>query len=238
MSLISCQEDEAKEENLNELSFSVFKKKWTDSNLNFSLLGKKESTTCYLFSKNEINDLQENSRLEKLRFVLGLTNGKIDIKTQGVDINGEGLGIINSEIYFEKSLDESIVKLGYSNQKFISNNSISTNHLLNPQKAFEYINKWNKRSNETKILSNIVSYDNNRIKHFSIEKEVINEISHFTNFNYLGVILGVNPEGKLTTVLVGLDENKNIILPSSLSKTGESNGGIYDFTQPCPSTCD
>lgn len=237
---VSCQDDEMKEGKISakESDFSKFKESWIHSDLDISVSKTQRNTTCYLFSKEELSSLQKNSKLEKVRFVLGLTNGKLDIKTQGVDIKGENLGVINSTVYFEESLDSAVNKLANSSQEFPSNNETISKHLLNPTKAYDYINKWNTKLTKKSNLNATVSYDNLRINHFSIEKEVINEISHFTHFSYLGIFLGINPEGKLTTVLVGLDENKTIILPSKFSKTVDNSGGIYDFTKPCPSTCD
>lgn len=234
--LNSCQKEDIKVENAEELNFPAFKEDWGNSEIQANLFNVHKNTACYLFPGQNVNRLLRSADAEYIRFVLGIAGGKLDIKAQSVDMNGVSLGIINSSVSFNKAFDDSINALSVSGQVF-SGSGIVGEHLLQPREAYEYINRWNTSLSENRDLSSVVSYDNQRIRHFSIEKEVIEEILHFRSFNYLGVLLGINPEGKLTTVLVGLDARKNIILPPVHDKGGGKSGAIYDFTSPCPNTC-
>lgn len=236
LGLNSCQKEEIKNENTKELNFLVFKNKWENSELHPNLFNTHNNTACYLFSGWDVQRLLMNPGAKNIRFVLGLEGSRLNIKAQSVTMNGVGLEVISSSVCFNKNLDHSINALSVSGQVF-SGSGIVGEHLLQPIPAYQYISRWNRSLTGNIDLSPIVSYDNGRIRHFSIEKEVVDEISHFRNFNCLGVFLGINPEGKLTTVLVGLDAYKNIILPSVHDKGEGRSGGIYDFTRPCPNTC-
>ncbi|WP_136668976.1 hypothetical protein [Flavobacterium sp. H122] len=240
VTLISCQNEEIKTKSTDESGFTAFKKEWINSKLESSLSKNDGNTICYLFPKNDLTHLQENVQLRQFRFVLGLTDGKLDLKTEGVDTNGKSLGIINSVINTDQKISHQVNELSLSKRKFNSDNELMRKHLLIPNLAFDYINKWNKKLIEKKDINTIVSYDGVRINHFSIEKEVIDEISKSSKFEYLGILLGINSEGKLTTVMLGLDKEKNFVFfSSSTSKyTNDDPEAIYDFSKPCPNTCD
>lgn len=235
--VVSCQEDEIKGKNTNELGVLNFQKNWERSNLNSNDLNKKEKATCYLFSGERIINLLNNPKTDKFRFVVGLTNCNLDLKTQGIDTWGGNVGMINSMFSSEKVFYDALNKLASSNQEFSASNSIAAEHLLESATALEFIKDWNRKVSGNEDMTAVVSYNNQRIRHFSIEKEVISEISQFNRFKYLGIFLGINGEGKMTTVLVGFDENKKIILPSSSGRGQINSGGVYDFTRPCPNTC-
>ena len=237
LTLVSCQKEDLKIENSNKSSFFDFQKKWEEAELNPNVLKKQGNSTCYLFSKETINGLLLNRDVVNFRFLLGLTNDKLDIKVQGVDVEGVNKGVVNSIISKDKSNASFLKVLHTSALKSSDNKSIVGQHLLEPKVAFEYINKWNTKLKNATEVDDIVSYNMERIRHFSIEKEVITEIAKSKRFKYLGVLLGINPEEKLTTVLIGLDENESIIESSSLSRDANEFLSVYDFTKPCPDTC-
>lgn len=233
--LASCQEEDVKEKNINELGFQTFQSEWNTSSLKSNIV-KNNKKACYLFSGEKVNDLLNNPETHTFRFVLGLTNNKLDLKTQSVDRSGKNVGWINSSLYSDKVFDNALERLSDSNHEFSVDNSSAGQHLLESSKAVGYIQQWNRKLSENEDLTSVVSFDNQRIRYFSIEKEVVNDIAHFNSFKYLGIFLGINPEGKLTTILVGFDGNENIILPSS-SGNENNAGAVYDFTRPCPNTC-
>lgn len=236
--LISCQKEEISKESGDDKSLAQFNKMWLNFKLESSLARLEGGSTCYMFPKEELISLQRNCHLRKIRFVPGLTNGKLDLKLQGVNSSGVGLGIINAGQVSEVKIDNQIVDLSNSNKLFGSNNELISNHLLNPKDAFNYINRWNIRSSANENLDSIVSYGNERINYFSIQKEIVSAITGLPNFENLGVFFGINPQGKMTTVLFGLDKKRNFIF-YSMPNNGQNNvpPSIFDFTQPCPSTC-
>ncbi|MGX7668966.1 hypothetical protein [Flavobacterium pedocola] len=236
--LVSCQKEEASSENTVKSSLVSFNSDWVNSKLDSSLRKSDENTIGYLFSKEELNTLLENEQLIKFRFVLGLTDGKLDLKTVGVTKDGIQVGVINSMIVSDDNFDTQINGLSSSAVEFKSDDAIVRQHMLNPATAFTYINKWNVQVTENKDLDNVVSYDNLRINHFSIEREVIENMSNLPDFKSLGIVFGINPQGKLTTVLLGLNGNQSVILASEESKLEAEDPSVFDFTKPCPNTCD
>ncbi|MNL72858.1 hypothetical protein D3C87_1982390 [compost metagenome] len=51
------------------------------------------------------------------------------------------------------------------------------------------------------------------------------------NNKNIGVFLGLNSKGKITTILIGLDQNNVIKTTTLTSKEAED---VYDGTRPCP----
>lgn len=237
LSLVSCQKEEIKTELTDEAGFTIFKKDWMTSKLDSGLPKSNGNTICYLFSKSDIKYLQASSQLKKIRFVLGLTDGRLDLKMQGVGIKGSSLGVVNSIIDSDQKISRQLLQLASSKKQFISSNVIINQHLLNPALAFDYIKKWDTGLVQNKDLNATVSYDNVRINYFSIEREIIDDITKFSGFEHLGVLLGVNLEGKLTTVLLGLDKDGNFAVFSDEAKDSDDIPPLFDFTKPCPNTC-
>lgn len=239
--LISCNNNESSDSSTSDADLQKFKKDWLSydiTNLVAGVNSKVEKTTkAYTFSKADLNNLFNNNELNKIRFVLGVVNNDLDIKVQGFGSNS--IGILNSEIFSSEKLDSQVSSLSTINSSFNSDNKIVMSHVIDANSGFEYINDW-KYSINLDNINNTVSYDGNRIEHFSIEKEVVEEIMNFNGFEYLGVILGVNESGKLTTVLVGMDQDHNVIISSSQNlRTGQLiDGAVFDRTDPCPSVCD
>ncbi|MNT81950.1 hypothetical protein D3C72_2216090 [compost metagenome] len=90
-------------------------------------------------------------------------------------------------------------------------------------------------------LDAVTSYGGQRIHHFSLETVVVQDMIKNANTANVGLFLGLNSEGKVTTVFIGLDKDNNIRTNSSTRKGGEVTAtadDVYDFTAPCPPTCD
>lgn len=238
ISIISCQKDDIKSTTVDKSSMQTFKTAWKEAKLDLAISKKQGYVNCYLFSKDALSSIQSFEQLHHFRFVLGLTEGQLDIKTEGVNSKGVSLGSISSIRYSDNNIANQISKMSSAKNKFATNDIILKKHLLEPNLAFKYIQEWQNKATEKTKLNDIVSYDGVRINYFSIEKEVIAAISKSSNFQYLAVLLGVNPEGKLTTVLLGLDSDKTFSFSTSSSKNSLDSGAIYDFTRPCPSACD
>ncbi|WP_035653728.1 hypothetical protein [Flavobacterium saliperosum] len=231
--LISCQKEEGGDKNA-AANLTSFKNEWLNSKLDSVISKSDKNTVCYLFAKEELVQLLENEQLNKFRFVLGFTESRLDLRTVGVNGDGMQLGMINSTIIEDENFDSQINSLSSSAIQFRSDDEIISKHILNPETAYAYINKWNIILAGNGDLNDVISYDNMRINHFSIEREVMDNLSHLPNFKYLGVVLGVNPEGKLTTVMLGLNENRSIIFSAN---EGVNSPSIFDHTVPCPKNC-
>lgn len=239
LTLISCQNEEIKSKNAETVSLAAFQNKWIQAESDAKTARFNGFVACYMFPKNDVLHLMETPQLKRIRFVLGVTNGKLDLITQGVNSGGASLGMINSTVVSNRHISNQINQLSTSRLRFSCNDAILRRHFLNPVQAYNYVNRWNMKLAENADLNDVLSYDNVRINYFSIDKEIVQEIADFSGFKYLGVLLGVNPEGKLTTVLLGLDMNQDFIFLPQTSKGGGANvpPTIFDFSQPCPNTC-
>lgn len=96
--------------------------------------------------------------------------------------------------------------------------------------ACEYTRRWRERGNQVKAFTIDVAELNdviNEIKRVAFEMKAIR-----VYFGYKEV----NGEMQECLVLVGLDNDGNDI--TSYMSRGHSESGTYDFTRPCPDTCD
>ncbi|HYF33352.1 MAG TPA: hypothetical protein VD993_19640 [Chitinophagaceae bacterium] len=96
--------------------------------------------------------------------------------------------------------------------------------------ACEYTRRWRERGHTVKAFAIDVAELN----------DVINEIKniHF-EMKAIRVYFGykeVNGNLEECLVLVGLDDNGNDI--TGYMAKGTEHSGTYDFTRPCPDTCD
>ena len=89
----------------------------------------------------------------------------------------------------------------------------------------------------------------NTIKAFTIDTQELTDIidelgvKHMKEVKQVRVYFGIKDDNKEALVLVGVDEFGNDITsfmkPESAAKVeGEEESGTYDFTRPCPDTCD
>ena len=89
----------------------------------------------------------------------------------------------------------------------------------------------------------------NTIKAFTIDTQELIDIitqlgvKHMKEVHQVRVYFGIKDDNKEALVLVGVDEYGNDITsfmkPESTAKVeGEEESGTYDFTRPCPDTCD
>ena len=188
----SCQQEEISIKNEDDKNLAAFSEAWLNSKLTSNLNRLEGKPTCYMFSKEELNILLNNCQLRKIRFIPGLKNGKLDLKVQGINAYGSGLGIVSSVQASDAKMDNQIIDLSSSVKRFRSNDELINSHLLNPRDAFSYINRWNIQFSANQDLNDVVSYDNVRINYFSIQKEIIAVIAAFPEFKNLGVFFKIN----------------------------------------------
>ena len=90
----------------------------------------------------------------------------------------------------------------------------------------------------------------NTVKAFTIDKQELIDIfdelgrKHLSEVTEVRVYFGIKDDGKEALVLVGVDAEGNDITsfykPGETTQRveGEEESGTYDFTRPCPDTCD
>lgn len=228
--LISCQKD-ASQEDVAAVS-TTQKDNWLTANLDAKFASSQKQVKSYVFSSQEFSELNSTPNLHHLRFVLGYENGIINIDAVGVNAKGKEVSRIKSKVSFAFSDEDKLANLNQVTVDITKKRSATLNkHLLSPKTAFSGIEAWQSKLDKVQDLNEITSYDNLRIQHYGLETEVINTIINKSGVVNVGLFLGLNNEGKLTTIFVGLDKDNNVKTSSPTSKEVD---GVYDFTEPSP----
>ncbi|RZJ48440.1 MAG: hypothetical protein EOO44_21095 [Flavobacterium sp.] len=228
--MFSCQKDNSQEESNTELANQ--KEDWLKADLDSKFANSQKQVTAYLFSTNEMAALVNTPNITEVRFVLGYSDNTIQISVTGIDKSGKKLGTVASTILKESNYDSKLDKLKVlSVSKTNKRTALLNAHLLLPKDALTGIQAWQEKLSSVSDLDFVTSYEGLRFRHFSLESEVVKSMVDKANVANVGLFLGINPQGKVTTILIGLDENNNFKMSSSVSK--EVNE-VYDMTEPCP----
>lgn len=225
---LSCQ----RENNQEDPPASVLENKdWLSAKLDAKFASSQKEVVAYLFPVSEMKLLMERPNITQVHFKLGFVDNIIQMQIAGVDESDHELGIVKSSI-----LKESIFRNELANLKALSvsatkkRTELLNSHLLSSGDAFIWISEWQKKLNNISELDEVTSYKGNRFRYFSLEAEVVKAMLHNGNSS-IGVFLGINPKGKVTTILIGLDKNNHV---KKTSVTSEETEDIYDGTRPCP----
>lgn len=204
---------------------------WLSATLDAEFAGSQKQVAAYLFPTDELKLLIEKPDVTQVHFKLGFIDNTIQMQVSGVDESGVELGTVKSSILKESIFRTELTNLNTLSVSVTKKRTILLNsHLLSPGDAFAWISEWQKKLNNVSQLNEVTSYKGNRFRYFSLEAEVVKAMLSQDNVN-IGVFLGINPKGKVTTILIGLDKNNNIKKTSITSKETED---IYDGTRPCP----
>jgi hypothetical protein len=228
----SCQ----KETSAEDVSATSQRADWLSADLNTSFAGSQQKVTAYLFDKKALAELVQTKEVNHVRFVLGFDGTIIQITAKGVDANGKELVSASSTALFEPQYDQQLAKLKETKTKAITAKTVVSKHILAPKMAYSGIKGWQDKLVKVNDLNEVTSYEGERIKHYGMEKEVVQAMINNSNTASVGLFLGLNAEGKLTTVFVGLNKENNIRSSSPTAKDAVDE--VYDFSQPCPSCCD
>ncbi|SEP36330.1 hypothetical protein SAMN05444671_0361 [Flavobacterium sp. CF108] len=225
----SCQKGASQD----EINVTTSQKNdWLNANLDDEFASSQKQVKSYLFSSQDFSKLTSSPDLHHLRFVLGYENGIIKIDAAGVNSVGKEINRINSKVLFATSNQDKLTDLNEVTVDLTRKRTAVLNkHLLSPKIAFTGIEAWQKKLDKVQDLNDITSYDGLRIRSYAMETEVITSIINKGGIEKVGLFLGLNSEGKMTTILVGLDKDNNIKKASATSKVVD---GVYDFSQPSP----
>ena len=227
--IFSCQKESSQEEGTPTAASQ--KEAWLTANLDAKFAASQKQVTAYLFPTSELAKLVQTPNVTEVRFVLGYADNTLQIQVDGVDKAGKKLGSVNSSLLKESAYDAKLATL-----KVVSDNTtkkrsaLLKKHLLVSKEAFGWIDAWQNKLSTVKDLEEVTSYDGLRIRHFNLEAEVVAAMLKKNTAN-IGVFLGLNTKGKVTTILVGLDKN-NAIKKASL--TAKDPDDVYDGTRPSP----
>ncbi|MBP1224654.1 hypothetical protein [Flavobacterium sp. 1355] len=234
-SMISCQKDNSQEES--GAVSAAQKENWLTADLDSKFANSQKQVSAYLFANDEMSKLVKTPNIKEVRFVLGYENNTIQVSIVGVDKSGKELGKINSKILKESNYAAKLSKLNeVSVSKTNKRTPLVTEHLLLPKDAYAGILGWQEKLNSVTGLDEVTSYNGLRFRHFSLESSIIETMVNKANTANIGVFFGLNPKGKVTTILIGLDKNNSIKKTSATSKDDGENvlDDVLDGTRPSP----
>ena len=215
---VSCQKDEGKTLD-NEPSTSG---SWKIANLKEAFQNKHHG---FVISKAVFEEALALEEVQQVRFALELKNNMLHIRVLGVD---EQWNTTSGILVAPKDLTATAKQLHQEQMTRMAVAQLPNDigaHILQPATAHRYISSWAQQWGE-RSLSGAVSYDNERIRHFTMPAAVVRHM--IGNNAALQLLWGLNDDGKLTTVfLPELDK-------SALFRSGNY---AYDFTRPCPTLC-
>jgi hypothetical protein len=229
--MFSCQKENSQEDT--SIVSKVEQENWQTAKLDAKFADSQKEVTAYLFPTALMSKLVETPNVEFVQFVLGYSNNTLQIKVVGVNKAGKEFASVDSKILKETSGTDKLSALATSNKKTDKGTALLNEHLLFPKDAIDGITAWQEKLNTVSDLDDVLSYKGARFNHYSIEAAIIVDMLKNKNTANIGLFLGLNPIGKVTTILIGLDQNNSIKKVSSTGKDGD-NGDVYDGTRPSP----
>ncbi|PXY38686.1 hypothetical protein DMB65_21645 [Flavobacterium cheongpyeongense] len=232
-SILTCQ----KEDNQREVVPLLVSQNenWLSANLDAKFASSQKQVAAYLFSTDEMKLLIQKPNIAEVHFVMGFNDDKIQIQVSGVDESGTELGTVKSAILKESNFRTELTNL---NQLSVNTTNKRTpllnSHLLSPDNAFKWIKEWQGKLKVVSDLEKITSHEGSRFRYFSLEPEVIKAMLYKDYVN-IGLFLGLNPKGKVTAILIGLDQNNAV---KKIAINPKEANDIYDGTRPCPPCID
>jgi hypothetical protein len=230
----SCQKETSTEEA--NASAKSQRANWLSADLNDSFASSQQKVTAYLFEKKALSELINAKGVDYVRFVLGFDATIIQITAVGIDADGNELASVSPKVLFETQYDQQLAKLKETKTQAITAKTVVSKHILAPKMAYSGIKGWQEKLVNGKELNEATSYNGERINYYNLEKEVVQAMIDNTNTTSVGLFLGLNGEDKLTTVFIGLNKENKIRSSSPTAKDAVDE--VYDFTMPCPNTCD
>ena len=98
-------------------------------------------------------------------------------------------------------------------------------HLLQPTTAYAYRANWQNYLASGRAIFDRVSYDGEQIRHFRIERAVVEDLVVHNN-GEIHLVWGLNEDEKITPILI-----------RTTYDNARNSGRSYDFAQPCPEIC-
>ena len=233
--IFSCQKDNSQEES--GVVSATQKENWLSANLDSKFANSQKQVTAYLFANDEMSKLVKTPNITEVRFILGYESNTIQVSIVGVDKSGKELGKVNSTILKESNYEAKLSKLNeLSVSKTNKRTPLVSEHLLVPKDAYAGILGWKEKLNSVKDLDEVTSYDGLRFRHFSLESSIVEAMVDKGNTANIGVFFGLNPKGKVTTILISLDKNNAVKKTSITSKgeTGDVLDDVLDGARPSP----
>jgi len=204
---------------------------WKITPITKKLIENQRAISHYQFNVNELKGLIDNSNLNYVWFDLGInTNNQITFTATGEDVNDAIVGQVASKIVAAKayqadfSVFNTVADVSFGD-KF--------NHILKNKDAYQYVTAMKAAYNNFEAT---LDQEGQRVERFGLDAMVVKRMLMTKNIHTLSLFLGQNNKQKMTTVFIGMDTNNNLLIDASTDIS--TAGKAFDFTQPCPSTCD
>jgi len=238
IAITACSENETPPVQSIEIN-AVAKQTWQNARFSSAFFENQKNVSHYSFDKKTIQRALEVSSLNHFRFVLGLEGGQIQITMVGINNLGEEIIDINATPYldpgyYHKSI-QSMKTSPFEYSRARKNTPIVGKHLLSYDATYKYVTQW-KEALQSRDIEEIITDDGVRFRYYSLEKEVIAYMIAQDNVESIALFLGLNADKKLTTVFLQKDFSDSLIINDGF-RNGEG-GGSFDFSEPCPTTCD
>ncbi|WP_125723409.1 hypothetical protein [Flavobacterium ustbae] len=227
----SCQRDNSQEDA--SAAVKTEQENWLDADLNAKFANSQQQVSAYLFSSAELKTLVADQNVTFVRFVLGYDENTIQLTISGVDKDRNEFGFVDSKILKDSNLDAQLSVLDNSSVSTQKSSAVLNAHLMDPSVAYDGITSWKNKLKTVSDLDKVTSYEDDRFHYYTLEVEVVKELLEKASNKNIGVFLGLNPEGKVTTYLIGMDKNNRIVSSSLTSKTADA-GDVYDGARPSP----
>lgn len=227
--MVSCQKDNSQEEII--ATTKTQKENWLTAKLDTQFANSQKQVTAYLFPTEQLDKLVNTANVEEVHFVLGYADNTIQINVIGVDKEGKKLGTVESTILKDISFQNDLVELNKLTVNTTQKRTLLLNqHLILPKDAYSWIDAWQEKLNNISDLDEVLSYEGTRFRYYSFEADVLKDMTA-KGGSSIGLFLGLNSKGKVTTILINLDKN-NVIKKASL--TSKDIDPVYDGARPVP----
>ncbi|WP_426484068.1 hypothetical protein [Flavobacterium sp. 2] len=232
--MFSCQKDNSLDNGSAVLAKE--QENWLTASLDANFANSQKQVTAYLFSTDELSKLVKTPNVENVQFILGYSENTLQFKAIGVDKSGKELVSVDSNILKDPSFDDKLAKLeNGETSKTDKGSALLNEHLMLSKEAYDGIVAWQNKLKTVTDLNEVTSYEGARFQHYSLEAAVIAEMLKGHNTANIGLFLGLNEKGKVTTILIELDKNNAIKSKSSFTgKTMDNPEDVYDGTRPSP----
>ncbi|WP_046755822.1 hypothetical protein [Kordia jejudonensis] len=235
MFLFSCSE-ELKENTENviatELLTKTQKTNWVDTKISNEIINNQKSISHYEFNVNELKELVGNENVSYVWFDLGLNDAnQITFTATGESTSGYTVMQVSSKIISTNEYKED-----FSVFTRVGNVALNTNpeldHILQNSDAYEYLTEMKKAYDD---FEETLDQEGQRVERFGLDVIIVKRMLMTHDINSLGLFLGKNKQGKMTTVFIGKDKNDNLLIDA---QAAESTAGMaFDHTLPCPQQC-
>ncbi|WP_298511224.1 hypothetical protein [uncultured Kordia sp.] len=235
--ICSCS-DEIKETSQIEETVGVIAKtqkvNWIDSKLTETVVNNQKKISHYEFDVKALEELVTTKDVTYVWFDLGLSKeNQITFTATGeLRATGEIIAQVASKI-----IKEDTYKADLSIFQSVGNvpldASKASSHILENTDAYEYITSMKKAYNTFEAT---LDQDGQRVERFGLDVVVIKRMLATDNIHSLALFLGKNKKQKMTTVFIGKGKKGNLLIDNGTDIS--TAGRAFDFTDPCPNTCD